>query len=454
MAVLASIAAGLIVYIRDRRIINAVEKDRQECSLEQARLEERCKTLDGYESQNHRLQKEKEGLQIENANLNARLEQEEKTVQEKIDLLKQAEQQFKDAFKSLSASALSESNKSFLELAKTSLEKFYDGAKADISVKEKSISNLIDPIKDALGKVNNNLQELEKKRIGDHESLRQQIVGLANTESQLKNETAKLVIVLKNPTTRGRWGEVQLRRVVEIAGMKKHVDFEEQKSGLGDAGNKQRPDMTIRLPGNRQVIVDAKAPFDSYYQASETPDSNSQVEFLQDHAKRMKDHISKLASKDYLAGLQSSPEFVVMFVPIESLLSAALEHDRDLMEYAMSKNIILTGPMTLLALLRTIELGWEQESMIKNYKKIMELVQQELRTRLKTWVEHFAKLGKSINGTISSYNETMGSFEKRVKPTLSDIDQLLGKSEASYAEIPQITQSLKIPQETNLSDHA
>ncbi|MDR1031573.1 MAG: DNA recombination protein RmuC [Holosporales bacterium] len=440
--IIALSAAGVVVCGLSLLLARS-KRSQQLCLLAQTRLAERCEMLTKYETQNQRLQETLERLRLDNATLNLQLEQKEKIVQEKIDLLKRAEQQFTDTFKALSANALNESNKSFLELAKASLEKLYDGAKADMSVKEKSMSDLVKPIKDALGKVDINLQELEKKRIGAYESLSQQVTGLLNTEHQLRSETSKLVAALKNPTTRGRWGEVQLRRVVEIAGMTKYCDFEEQKSNASDANGLQRPDMTINLPENRKVIVDSKTPLSSYLQALETTNTDMQANFLQEHARHTKKHITSLASKDYLANFNNSLDFVVMFIPGESFLSAALEHDPDLLEYAMSKNVILTAPMTLLALLRSVERGWQQVSIAENSREIL-TQGRELYKRLNIMVDHFVKLGKSLNQTNGSYNDMVASFECRIRPCLKKITQLSGHSSATDRDIPLINQTPKV----------
>ncbi|MDR1366142.1 MAG: DNA recombination protein RmuC [Holosporales bacterium] len=440
--IITLIVAGLVIC-GSLLLLTRRGRSLQACLLAQTRLTERCEMLAKYETQNQQLQETLAQLRLENSSLDLKLKQEEKAVQEKIDLLKQAEQQFTDTFKALSANALSESNKSFLELAKTSLEKLYDGAKTDMSAKEKSISDLVKPIEDALGKVDINLQELEKKRIGAYESLSQQVAGLLKTEHQLRSETSKLVAALKNPTTRGRWGEVQLRRVVEIAGMTKYCDFEEQKSNASEANGLQRPDMTINLPENRKVIVDSKTPLSSYLQALEATDTDIQAGFLQEHARHTKKHITNLASKDYLTGFNNSLDFVVMFIPGESFLSAALEHDPDLMEYAMSKNVILTAPMTLLALLRSVERGWQQTSIAENSREIL-TQGQELYKRLNIMVDHFAKLRKSLDQTIASYNGMASSFEGRFMPGLRKIAQLSGHSSASDRDIPLVNQTPKV----------
>ncbi len=431
--------------------INQLTQEKQDYLIEKARTEEKMSLLQEHESKNKSLLDEISKLQIENSRLSLKLDREQQIVQEKIDLLNSAEQKFVETFKTLSSNALSESNRSFLQLAKTSLEGFYNGAKDDLSVKQKSISELVNPIKEALNQVGLSLNDIEKKRVGAYEAINQQVINFINIGNQLKDETSKLVAALKNPTTRGRWGEVQLRRVVEISGMVKHCDFEEQKQTTGNEQNIHRPDMIINMPSDRQVVVDAKTPLASYLQALEVSDFQERTALMREHSKHVRKHISLLSAKDYLASFTKSPDFIVMFIPGEAFLSMALEHDPMLMEYAMSKNVILTTPMTLLALLHSIERGWRQELVASNTKEVLNL-SQEIYKRLTYMNEHFIKLGSSIKKTTDSYNNAISTLESRVMPSLRKIRQLSGKfeQETDHQELQEIT---VIPRSINYQEH-
>ena len=304
-------------------------------------------------------------------------------------------------------------------------------------MRAKKVWDLVNPIKVALDGVGLHLTELEKSRVGAYEALKQQVGDLISTQNSLKNETNNLVSALKSPTSRGRWGEMQLRRVVELSGMVDHCDFQEQVTSHEQERN-IRPDMIIYYPGNKQVVVDAKAPLSAYFQSLETSDIEERKFLLQEHVRLIKKHISDLSKKEYWAQFASSPEFVIMFLPGEIFFSVAMEQDPLLIEFAMQKNIIIATPTTLLALLHTIAWGWRQENVANNAKQIVQLG-QEMYKRLNDMLQHFKAVGKNINATVQTYNQTVASLESRVLVSARKFNQLQ-KNDNQLIELTPIEQ--------------
>jgi DNA recombination protein RmuC len=308
----------------------------------------------------------------------------------------------------------SRNNVVFLDLAKSVFEKIHMQVKSDMSAKEKSMDDLVNPIKKALENVGLKLGDLEKERLGAYEALKQQVGDLVVLQNSLKTETNNLVTALKSPIVRGRWGEMQLRRVVELAGMTEHCDFEEQYT-ITDTNEEKtvRPDMIIYLPEKRQIVVDAKAPLSAYLEALETSDDKKRKNLMEKHAKLIRSHISALADKKYWACFEQSPEFVLMFFPGEIFFSVAVEHDPLLPEFAMQQRVIIVTPMILLALLHTAALGWRREKMTEDADLILK-TGKELYKRLSDMTGHISKLGKDIHSVVGSYNSTIASLESRV----------------------------------------
>jgi DNA recombination protein RmuC len=311
--------------------------------------------------------------------------------EERARLLGDTKQAIENSFRSLSAEALKGNNESFLDLAR---------------------SNLLNPVRESLGKVDEKIAQLESARQQAYGEIRQQFATMAEVQAQLRAETANLVKALRQPHVRGRWGEIQLRRVVEMAGMMKHCDFVEQESGGGEDG-KLRPDLIVKLPGNRQIIVDAKAPITAYMEAHEATTDDLRKAKMQVHSQLMGRHVESLARKSYWDSFDPTPELVVMFIPGEAFYSAALEADPELLDRAFGQNVIIASPATLMALLKAASYGWRQESIADNAREISQLG-QELHTRLSTMAEHFAKMGKGLDTARDSYNAAMASFESRV----------------------------------------
>jgi len=372
-------------------------------------------------------------LREEKTRLNTTLELESRNHQEKFAALEEAREQLSDTFNSLSSQALKQNNESFLKLAEENLKKIQLSANIELEKKEKAIEHLIQPIREALDKTSQQIQGIEKERKEAYGSLHKHLETMAQSQLSLQQETRNLVTALRRPEVRGQWGELTLKRLAELAGMVEHCDFYEQESIKTDEGM-LRPDMIVRMPDGREIVVDVKTPLDAYLNAIEADNDEKKQQELIRHTRNVRNRVNELANKAYWSQFKNSPDFVVLFIPGDQFLTAALDNDRSLLEDALRQNVILATPTSFVALLRAVAYGWRQEQLAENAEHIRE-IGEELYKRLLTFTSHLDKLGKSLDSSIKHYNKAVGSYDSRILPSAQKFTEM-GINSSTDMETP------------------
>lgn len=442
------VGAGSVFVLMRRRIRLLTEQQTQE-SQRRIVAEERSSRVPDLEARLAAMQAECTSSKAEISRLSTKLEEQDKAAKEKLALLEEARQRLSEAFKALSAEALKSNSTQFLELAKTNLDKYHEGAKNELEKRQKAIDEMVKPLKESLGKVDDKLGHIEKLRATGFTALTEQIKSLASSEDKLKQETARLVTALRRPTVRGRWGEIQLKRVVELAGMLEYCDFRTQESAETGTG-RVRPDMVVRLPNDRVVVVDAKTPLEGYLESLEAPDEVTRAEKLKQHARAVHAHIQNLSAKAYWDQFTEAPEFVVLFLPGEMFFSAALEQEPRLIEMGVEKKVIVSTPTTLIALLRAVSYGWQQQRIAESAQAISDLG-RELYERIGKLAEHFGNIGRNLDRATDAYNKAVGSMESRVLVSARKFKEL-GAAKGQDLPSPQIAETRPRSIESNISD--
>src|SRR5271166_719359 len=430
---IVAVVAALATYFKSNALAERRSALEQELTAARSDLE--------------RKQMEVSSLLTARASLEATLASEREATQEKLQLITAARTELENSFKALANSALESNNANFLDLARTTLEKYQSQAKGELEARERAVEALVKPVADSLKQMDEQVRELEKTRAQAYGTLTSQVASLLDTQKALQTETGNLVKALREPQARGRWGELQLRRVIEIADMLDYCDFEEQMS-VTNEDRRYRPDVVVKLPGGKNIVIDAKVPLTSYLAALEAEDNATRAVWLTDHARQLKQHIDNLAGKAYWAQFQPTPEFVVLFLPGEVFFRAALDGDAELIEYGVSQRVIVASPTTLIALLKAVAYGWNQKNLAESAQKISETGKM-LYERLCVMTRHFEDIGSRLSAAVDSYNRAVGSMQRSVFPVarkFAELDKSLAAEELEdVQQVEKSTRQLDAP---------
>lgn len=444
----AAVGAGVAAMLLIGRARSARALALAEAAATQATLAATAARVPGLEERIAAQEAERTALVARLAEASTRLEQERAQAQAQLATLTAARTELSEAFQALSAQSLRENNRSFLELATATLERFQQAAQGDLTARGKAVETLVQPIQESLAKVATSVAELERQRVSAFASLGEQVKGLLAGQERLTSETLRLSTALRAPNVGGRWGEIQLERVVELAGMLEHCDFTRQQGISGEVDEETarlRPDVIVHLPGGSRVVVDAKAPLTSYLAALEAKDEETRRGHLRDHARRVRGHLQALSAKSYWQHLQAeggSPEFVVLFLPGETFFSAAAQEDPTLIEFGVEHHVILATPTTLIALLRAVAYGWRQEQLARNAEAIAEHG-RNLYNRMRILSEHLAEVGEALGRSVKIYNKAIGALESGVLPAARRFRDLGAATGAEIGEILPIEHGVR-----------
>ena len=421
--VLAAVAGAVVCFVSlvlpsTRR----AAREREARAIEVARLAMAAERVPGLEEETASLRDRLQDIDRKKAALEAALEAERKGHEARVAELTRMSAELEKKFAGLASDVLGKNSESFLKLVSERFEKHSESAKDDLEKRRVAIETLVKPLGESLTKFEHKVDAIEKAREGAYRAISEQVKSLAEGQTGLRTETSRLVQALRRPQTRGRWGEYQLRNVLDMAGMTEHVDFVEQSTIGGEEG-RLRPDVIIRVPGGKSIIVDAKTPLDAYLSAVEAGDEETREQLMADHARQVRDHVRMLSSRDYWKALPETPEFVVMFVPGESFFAAAIESDPALFESAARQRVLISTPTTLIALVKTIAYGWQQEKLAEN-AQIVAAQGRDLYERIKVFGGHMGDLGRSLRQTVERYNRGVGSLESRVLPAARKFESL------------------------------
>lgn len=391
-------------------------------------------------------------LRAENARLEAELAVEQHRTEERIAALDETRNQLRETFGAMASQALKHNSGEFLKLAQENLRAFQAHAEGSLGQSEKAVENLVKPIREALEKTEAQIRRMENERKEAYGSLTRHLETMAESQRLLQGETRSLVQALRRPEVRGQWGELTLKRLAELAGMVDRCDFFEQQEVQTDAG-RQRPDMIVRMPDDREIIVDAKTPLDAYLNAIEAGDDESRRRELERHARKVRERVRELSAKAYWQQFRKAPDFVVLFIPGDQFLSTALEYDRQLLEDALAAKVILATPTSFVALLRAVAFGWRQDALTEN-AEVIRKVGEDLYQRLGTFAEHLAKVGRSLDASVNAYNKAVGSFDSRIRPGARKFTELGIASKAGIAELEQVERAARTVQPNDTGEQA
>ena len=419
----AAIAGAAIAYaLLALPAVRRASREREEGAAENARLAAAAERVPPLEQENAGLRERLQALDRKNAALGAERDAERKNHEARVRELTRMGAELERKFAGLASEVLGKNSESFLKLVSERFEKHKASASEDLEKRRAAIETLVKPLGESLSKFETKVDAIEKARTDAYRLVTEQVKHLVEGQTGLRSETSRLVQALRRPETRGRWGEYQLRNVLEMAGMTRHVDFVEQPTIEGDDG-RLRPDVIIRVPGGTSIIVDAKTPLDAYLSAVEATDEETRERLIADHARQVRDHVRALASREYWKALPGTPDFVVMFIPGESFFAAAIESDPALLESAWRERVLISTPTTLIALVKTIAFGWQQEKLAENAQAVA-AQGRDLYDRIKIFGGHMGDIGKALRQAVERYNKGVGSLESRVLPAARKFETL------------------------------